>query len=389
MNSTPETPPSERAETTPKIYELAAQNAGADDISRQMYVDFFSARDPEKVYLGLRALRARGPEGLAQIRIMSHGSDELSRLLKKIQDEMPSDDEIEKLLGISRFPTTLTNPAPDVKHYFETCRKYMPDSNFRGDAEDLYELYRDERKSMDGPGQPANVDGSIEDLTFNVNAVFGADEPTYLELLGPEEILRLREMQKPRLLLLGSLVVYSARDFAKFGKKLNPGAETVVLDIDPLMIQLMTQDDEASKNELLLGDARNIPMEEGSVDQVYTNNLFHYLHDKNNKQLSDLESIESLLKASARVLKPGGSMIIKEQPFSEFKKKNDYEIMVYKAKLLSKAAGFSDMIMRPKDLSYVFRQNNSSSKIDENGFPHYDKLMEEAKQWTINSRFVK
>lgn len=372
----------------PPIFRLIEQGASPDLISQQMYSDYFSTRDNERVYLGIRALQSKGPEGLAQIRMMSHGTDELSQLLKKIQDEQLSGIEIEGILGISRLKHLIkpkTNSDEELKLIYEKAVKL----GFVGSIEDLSRHMGEESNAFTVDKTPVHLSGKIEDFMFNFPAVFGVEEPKYLELLGPEEILRLRMMKRPRMLLLGSLGIYSARDFSKYGKKINKNTESMVLEINTQCVNLIREDKE---NDILVikGDAKDMPIEKDSVDHIYTNHLFHFILSPSKAQTKEQEGIEEVMRESARVLKKGGSLIISEQEFGEYQNKANYEKMLYEVRLLAQQSGFSKTIIITDGVGYVFRVDNMSAVIDENGFPHYNEaLLTSTGKNSISCRFIK
>ena len=387
MSFKPDVPKNEQGNNLPDIYRLIRDGASSNDISQQMYSDYFTNRDGERVYLALRELKSRGPEGAAQIRMMSYGSDELSQKLKEIQDDNLEGLEIEGVLGIKRFGEIGGDYINDKTRGFDGLYGFLSRNGFKGSADDLTEMIsRDIAVNSDGSA--AQLSGEIEKCTFNIAFVFGSQEPDYLELCGPEEILRLRDNPAPEMLLLGSLGVYSARDFYAYAKKINENSNTTVLDINPRCVQMMRKDDKV-KNRIVQGDARKMPIDSDVMDHVYTNHLFHYLYDDFDGRTRQ-EEILRILVESCRVLKKGGSLIVAETPFGEYKESEDYEKMLYEMRLLAKKAGFSDVVVKTSSLSYLIRASNMSAVVDENGFPHYENsLIERANKIMANCRFIK
>ena len=366
----------------PSIYELIEQEAGCEAVAQQMYTDYFATRDNERVLLGLRNLQSRGPEGAAYIRMISNGSDELSQLVKRIQDDGLEGEQVEEVLGVHRFKGEIVDQCGNEEAKRIKALSYFKEKlGFTGDLEGVFKIQERDFQLGENARVPILLTGRVEETTFNAENVFGAEEPTYLEMLGPEEILRLRSMEEPSMLLLGSLGKYSARGFRSMADKINPQTETTVIDISDVCIDLIKNDTD-NRNIAVEGDVRDLPFPENFMDHVYTNSLFHYmLKDEN----LDIDSLQSVFNEAYRVLKPKGSFLISEFPFGGL----EGEPLEDRIKIFARTAGFSNIILSRNTCSYVLWKENSSTVIDNNGFPKYDGLLNRKSGTYMDFRFIK
>lgn len=115
-----------------------------------------------------------------------------------------------------------------------------------------------------------------------------------------------RDRKHYRALLLGCSSMSSAVEFTKFVHALNPQAEAIVADIDPLAAKLARE----AGATVVLADAQKIPLADASVDFVATNFLVPNLIDKEG---SGKDTAQQLLREVARVLTPEGRLVMVEQ----------------------------------------------------------------------------
>ena len=243
---------------------------------------------------------------------------------------------------------------------------------------------------------PAHITGMIERETRVMCNTFGVSEPTYLELNGPEEILRLRSLDDPSLLLLGSLGQYSAREFSAFAKKINPNCIPNVIDrfatnlIDPY----------AGERDLNVqkANALEMPFKSNSQEQVYTNFLLHAFVNDDNSTINNA-SLGRLFKEVHRVLNQGGSFVMLEMPFglhitaTGYSQENINELIS-----IALRSGFSvENKMTKNLLAFSIRPDivdtntgTGGAKIDSYGFGQYgDKLLDDDSIGNMGFRFKK
>ncbi|MDD5068120.1 MAG: class I SAM-dependent methyltransferase [Candidatus Pacebacteria bacterium] len=225
------------------------------------------------------------------------------------------------------------------------------------------------------------------DTHFVTQAVtFGTDEPSYCELIGSEEVLRLRAVGEAKFLLLGSLGSYSAREFKNFAQKISQKIEPFVVDIDPVSVEKIKREWGNTEN-VMETDARNLPFGEEIFDYVFTNRLFHDLVRRSGHQ----RDIEIVFQEVSRVLKRGGSFVIAEDLYGNFAKKRDSTRM--KRELISLAGKNSLKVLKTLDdlIEFPFTKERSSAKFDNDGKPNYGEafLLKNFPGFTFGARFVK
>jgi len=225
------------------------------------------------------------------------------------------------------------------------------------------------RLSRRTSGLPSHLDGRTDKEIFAISATFGSDEPGYMELLGPREILRLRSLSKPSFLLLGSYGVYSSREFRAFTNKINPANKSFVIDIDDESIKRLAND-RVNDGTLVQGDARRLPFEDDTLDQIYTNRIFDFLGS--GEFFSDInQDIKNLMSESFRALKPGGSLVLLENAGADRNTPRvNWEITQVIIQM-ARRAGFILAKNTQNHLSFILRPETSFATIDNNGFPQY------------------
>jgi len=369
----------------PKIFRLIEAGASAQEIVQQIYADFYSPdMDVEKLFLGFQELLMRGSEGEAVLRFLSQDKCELGAVASKILNVHPLDDDgLEKELGIDRksgfvdVNLNLNDPGAFLPLYQRAVNLGV----FKGELNDFVR-YMFESVSTRSSG---HLDDSIEKEIVCKSATFGQAEAAYLELLGPRKILETRAAKNPQFLLLGSLRHYSAREFSHYSKKLNPSASPVVLDIDPASLQACSLYKGENDLHVTYGDALDMPISDGSVDQIYTNHLFHHLMSvgMGNSTQTRIDNLGTLFKEASRVLKPNGSLLIEEQPFGVYETFGREGINNFLRVLQTYSVRAGLKIVKRLDAPHaiIFRteilnvdKGIPGVKIDDNGFPHYEHM---------------
>lgn len=115
-----------------------------------------------------------------------------------------------------------------------------------------------------------------------------------------------RDRKQYRALLLGCSSMSSAAEFTAFVHSLNPQATAIVADLDPLAVRLARE----TGATVVQADVQRIPLENASIDFVATNFLVPNLIDRFG---SGKETVQQVLKEVARVLTPGGRLVMVEQ----------------------------------------------------------------------------
>ncbi len=377
----------------PEIFRLIQGGASTPEVLQQLTIDFYRDSDPEKLFLGIQELQSRDLESAAALTVLSKGTDRLGKLIKQVIESDAQGAELEKMLGIKRWGTKLNLEALYFPQWIEMTHKYAV---FKGYTTLDLEAYIDQ---YDSQLEPTNISpqltGRIKDHHINTESTFGMFEPTYLELVGPRELLRLRHEGKGEFLLLGSLGSYSAQNFRWYSEKIHPCIQSHVIDVDYDSLQRIREDFPDTNQVLVQADARHIPYVDESIDHVYTNHLFHYLYLRDSKMKSheDMKrGIKSIFSGVARVLKRGGSFVVVEQRYGAFKKdkiRDGYRKMRREIMNIARQSGFKIANTFDEGIGCMLFVENGKATIDENGFPHYEDVLLESSNSSCSVRFVK
>ena len=272
----------------------------------------------------------------------------------------------EELQGLYQDKAEYKSEEFFVRSYEHAIRKGFFDTSITlENYRDLTKKYETELKEKGRNPSEILASGELSKIPqlISFNMVFGRSEPAYLELVGGEEIARLREKTDSQFLLLGSQGRFSTRGFTSFAKKINPSIRSNVIDIDSKTAEVLKKDSLTTGAHIVAGDALSMPYHPESMDHVYSNFLLHYLGD--NTKVED--RIKQLFAEIYIVLKPGGSYVAVERRFGEYSKHPHDEEM--QAKLIAIAEQHGLIVSRIVHGSpqFTFLPEYSSSKIDENG----------------------
>lgn len=370
--------------SVPKVYELFAQGAPAEAIARQLYADARSrGLGREKIALGMLALLARGDEGLNMLAQISKRKGVLANVARAAIQNPTSEVQLEEACSVRRWGEVIKHPSGSITSSSETIRRLHAHAVAKGyTTKSLSECVAElaaaaQRAPRTGPELILGTDhihGTIEHSVITENHTFGAFEPTYLELVGPLEILRLRAAGRGNFLLLGSMGKYSAQQMSTYARKIHPAIRTYVIDVDTESVAQIRQS--IGNDDVLLAqaDAKHPPFADESMRHVYTNFLFHYLFDKSGNATQKREDIAPVIAAAYRVLEPSGSLVLAERVYGTYKVQRDHEGA--KAEILSVAqeAGFTVARNLEKELTFRITNEASRARISPNGFPHYEGL---------------
>jgi len=216
-------------------------------------------------------------------------------------------------------PETQRGVVETAKHIFATGELPQQFEQLGQLLEGLYNSSYEEGRNID-------VEPSVIDLLFQQYAIkkdevlkrnrfntFGLYGLSYLDGLAtnPSESQRFVRKnpfndRQPTALLLGCSSITSADQFCQFIKAMNPEAQVVIADIDPLACQLARE----SKARVIQLDAQKIALTEMSVDFIATNFLIHHLRDRLN---AGKDTLANIMKEAARVLTRSGRIVMVEQ----------------------------------------------------------------------------
>jgi SAM-dependent methyltransferase len=379
----------------PEIFNLIDKNAGSNVLIEQVYKDFYEGDEgKEKVALGLKAIIDRGLEGRAALQFLASGSDELARTVSAVlngEKEDTSWEDIERALGIKRYSTPLDSSRAytEFPYFKEKIFPHLQEKGLVSRAKSAEACFKDAVNVInyyDYAPLPPHYSGALESEILAGSATFGLHEPSYLELLGPYEILRLRSKAYPRFLLLGSMGVYSARQFADYTKKINPQSEAHVIDIDDRSIDLMHTDPNKREAGLVQGDATELPYGLCTLDQVCTNYLFHMLSLYGGADPH--KSVGKIFSEVSRVLVPGGSFLVKERPYGRHGY-HGHEPFRREVRSVARRAGFIESSYLTGTVDYLLQPEAGTARISQNGFSYYDGLMDTAEEGVITARYTK
>ena len=375
----------------PYIYKLIESEAPTDKIVQEIYAEFYRPdSSAERLCLGFQELLDRGNEGVSALTFLGKGTDDLAALaLKLSENPRISPYELENNLGIKRWSTVRDNrkvhsDPNSMMELVEYGKKkgYIPRHY---SMEDCFAPLINTMKL----GLHPHLDETIDDDILSTSATFGTVEPTYLELLGAKEILRLRGSENINMLLLGSLGKYSSREFTSYARKISSKIDPSTLDIDYESLNLVKNDPDNKGDKMLVqGNALELPFADESMDHVYTNYLVRFLF---RAESIEEDPVKLLLREARRVLKPGGSLVVAEAPYG--KHGNSERIHESKKDFISAAlqAKFLVVPELPRYFGYILRAEVGTSKISENGFGDYKDsfLVEDPSDETLNLRLIK
>lgn len=190
-----------------------------------------------------------------------------------------------------------------------------------------------------GPGEFGSVDhghyiavGSIAALT-HTDRIKGSDPlvdwPAYSAMMQ-------RYGQKAEgnatALLVGAYSPLSTRAFACQASTLYGANRTVAVDLN-------VDHNKARHVELVQGNALQLPFRSESIDFVVTNHLMHMLVDPHLPSRRPIRVIRQLVSEIARVLTPGGQLLMRERP-PGIRNGQPHEV------LMEKTGEFEDRITR-------------------------------------------
>ena len=107
-------------------------------------------------------------------------------------------------------------------------------------------------------------------------------------------------------LCIGALSPLSARSFVCLAQAEYGANKAIIVD-------LLTGHDKARHGVLLRGNGTRLPLRDGSIDFVHTNQLLHALRDPSDPGARQWDIYHRLFTEAARVLAPGGQLLMKEQ----------------------------------------------------------------------------
>ena len=161
----------------------------------------------------------------------------------------------------------------------------------------------------------------------------------YLGSGGWEHVVK----DKYRGLLLGCSSISTASEFFTFMNSVNPEADAIITDINPLAVKLAKQAIKEDKTQRVIqSDAQRIPLSNESVDFIATNFLVPNLIDV---ESAGKDTLVNVMKEIKRVLGPKGRLIMVEQlPRIDLKLLSHY---AWKQGLVLSTGGPEGGILRP------------------------------------------
>jgi SAM-dependent methyltransferase len=135
-----------------------------------------------------------------------------------------------------------------------------------------------------------------------VSASTFSDWPAYNSMMRTHGI---RSNGSASALMIGSLTPLSSRSFIRFAKTEYGAADTHIVDI-------AAGDTKRRQGKFVYGSGLALPYASESMDFVHTNQLLHMLEDPSSPSRSTAEKRLLLFSEIARVLRPGGQLLMKE-----------------------------------------------------------------------------
>lgn len=265
-----------------------------------------------------------------------------------------------------------------ISHMYEEAKK-------RGYSQSKEVFINTELKRSALSGIP-QLEESLDKHFVTQAVTFGSDEPSYSELLGSEEILRLRAEGEAKMLLLGSLGIYSAREFKNFVAKISVQIDPYVIDIDPVSVEKIKKE-WGSAGHISEADARALPYGEESFDYVFTNRLFHDLVRRSGNE----KDVGVVFKEVARVLNPFGSFVITEDLYGSFADTKNGTGMKKELLTLARKYGLKTEKTLEDLIEFPFTKERGSTKFGKDGKPEYGEayVLRNFPGMTFGARFIK
>lgn len=378
----------------PEIFRLIQQRAPVGELLRQINED---VPEPEKVYLGLEELAGRedGKDGLGALRKQPSAVKNAAKTLYFKPDL--DRHELEEKLGIGRFDEPFKQPlfgTSDSRirvHRIARARGYTNSS-----SSSEFVAHHEEQKNRDlslrSKGLSLQMAGEIDSEVVNISLTFGVIEPIYLELASPREILEIRTLDSPKFLLIGSESHYSALEFSKFVKKINPDVKPFFIDFRAQPLDAIVKNLRGEELHFLQGDGLRVPYRRSSMDAVYTNHFFRSMtmaplsEKPTDREINPYDPVHEglvreriylIFKEVYDTLKPGGKFYVVE-PHGRPQGPTNITHGGFPLKSLvehglldsAERAGFKIKILQ-QPFQYLFRPEVGKSLVDSNGFAHY------------------
>lgn len=255
------------------------------------------------------------------------------------------------------------NPVVAEAIFAEMQRRGIASEAIKSSTDLITEMHKG-RSEKDTKANNPLITGSAAREIVALSETVGRDEPSYLQLLGPEEILRLRQKEKPVFILAGAMGGLSAREFAILAKKINPDSQCHVFDLDTRELEeskYVWDLDKIENLTLTAGDALKMPFQPESADIIATNGLLVSL-EKNGEPVRDMAEYLLFFQGAARTLRDNGSLLIVEQ--GNFARRKS---MIRKTIRLAVEAGLTAEEYLPEAPHFLFRQDSSGTEIDAEG----------------------
>lgn len=372
----------------PEIYRLIHNDASSEELAAQMIKQGSGpSKNRKALYLGFQELLDRGQDGIRMFTIIAKEVPGLAAVVSSLRvSPNLTGSELEKVLEMeNRFgevidKQVLTADELEQKTYEYGIKRGYVDRNisfreFKSLVES--EVARAKLRKFSGKGpayEPNQLTGRMEHTPRLIDATFGRDEASYLEVMTPSEVLRMRAKERADILLLGSLGVYSARHFNSLAKKLGPNVNPKVVELHPRFVDLIKNDKRAENvRDVAQGDVLSLPYPKSSIDQVYSNSLFHSLVSSDGLERDEM--LERLFEQVELVLKNDGKFIIVEQAYGDFIASKDIDGMREEIEEIANDFGLVTKNELPVTYAYQFFPDIGTPRIDEYGFAHYGDFL--------------
>jgi hypothetical protein len=303
----------------PAFFREIFDGASPTDIAIGLYREMAKG-NKEMVWIGFKALLAKGDKGIEVLQHLSAGSDQLAAVARTLlEDPKTSNDSLERLLGIRRWGTVLPFMNPGGIDFAKAHEHAVSHGLTRMSLRAMYEEYEREFN-----GESSHKRGTVRSVVFSPARTVGSYLPTYFELMGPVMTLSLRSQDRPTALLLGTYGAYSSDDFGKMMKSINSSSEVHVVDVNrTYTVQAEQSPDRSADHFIVNGDARSLQYPDDYFNVIATNFLFNFVTPDGVHAFASLDDqkreIKKIFESAYAALKPGGSFIIIEEAHSTIK----------------------------------------------------------------------
>ncbi len=371
----------EEKEPKPSIKEVITTGTSPDKLGDILKKYYDQLTEQEKIILLDEICETSAPD-MPTLQKLSHASNEVARvaesLLFVLSSSVTSFPEISRMYRQNRYREAFDADLQTAEEmFFYLKKKNRPEVAQFNNPTEFIQWYS--RAGEESDVSPAQFTDDLNGETIALSATFGIHTPTYLDLLGPNGILKLKAMHKPKLLLLGSMGKWSGKEFNVYAKRLNSNSVTSVIDFDKESVHKFHKENQGTLGSAVAGNILEMPYKDNSWNQVYTNSLLHHLRepsDQDFRTAGRYQFVDRFFQEVSRVLVTDGHLIMSEINYTEMGSRRFIlelaRIADYHGLRLVAALFKSPTLLCRADIWQA--NKNTGITIDDLGFPTFNDL---------------